>query len=118
MAVAVKDTPETASRQANRLAVGSLAGTVYVLLGIIVAFFVIPQLWTMTVSQWIAGGRGQESVVDKSLLTLVVLAIVAGAIMLGRRLVGTSPPHGLRAGIFVGVLGTVLIGLITSGIGG
>jgi preprotein translocase SecE subunit len=115
MAVAVKDTPGTASRQVNRLAVGSLAGTVYVLVGIGVAFYVIPQLWALTVSQWIAGG--QESVVDRSLLTVVVLAALAGEVLLGRRLLGANPPRGLRAGVFVGVLGTILIGLITAGIG-
>jgi preprotein translocase SecE subunit len=116
MAVAVKDTPEAASRQLNRLAIGSLAGTVYILASIAAAFYAIPQLWAMTLSRIIAGG--QKSVVDEALLMLVVLAAIAGLVALGRKLIGTNPPHGMRAGIFVGVFAVLVIGLVTRAIGG
>src|SRR5262245_48438092 len=103
MAVAVKDTSQAASSHVNRLAVGSLLGTVYVLASIVTAFYLLPQAWSMTVSQWIAGGG--ESVVDKSLLILIVFAAVVGLVVLGQKLVGANPPPGLRAGVFVGVVG-------------
>ena len=116
MAVAVKDTPEAASRQVNRLAIGSLAGTVYILASIALAFYAIPQLWAMTLSRVIAGG--QESVVDEALLLLVILAAIAGLAVLGRRLLGANPPHGIRAGIFVGIFAVLVMGLVTRAIGG
>jgi preprotein translocase SecE subunit len=116
MAVAVKDTPEAAWRHLNRLAVESLAGTVYILLSIVIALYAIPQLWAATISRAIAGD--QQSVVDKSLLVLVVLAAIAGLAVLGRRLVGPHPAHGMRAGIFVGIVGLFIIGLVTRAIGG
>jgi len=38
-------------------------------------------------------------------------------IFLGQRLVGSNPARGLRAGIFLGVVGVILLGLVTRAIG-
>jgi preprotein translocase SecE subunit len=110
MAVAVKDTPEATARHFNRLAVGSLAGTVYVL-AIVAAAYAIPKLWALTISRLIAGA--DKSFVDETLMALTVLAAVGGLIFVGQRLIGMAPARGLRAGIFVGVVGVLLIAYLT-----
>jgi preprotein translocase SecE subunit len=116
MAVAVKNTPEiTTGRALNRLAMASVAGTAYFLGSIGVSFYAIPILWGNYLSPVLV--RAVGSPVDRALMVLVVLAAIAGLIVLGRRLVGTNPPHGLRGGIFMGVVGVIVIALITRGIG-
>jgi preprotein translocase SecE subunit len=44
-----------------------------------------------------------------ALMIVVMLAAATGLVIGGRRLVGTRPPQGLRAGIFVGLLGVLLV---------
>ena len=56
--------------------------------------------------------------VDAALRLLVLLGVAAGLVFFGRRLVGPHPPQGLRAGICVGIIGVLIVGLITRGIGG
>jgi preprotein translocase SecE subunit len=114
MAVAVKDTPQAASRHLNPLAVRSLAGTAYVLVSL-AAVYAIPKVWDNTIARLLAGR--QDAFVDQSLMGLTLLAATVGLIALGRKLAGTKPPLGLRAGIFVGALGAILIGLVTRAIG-
>lgn len=116
MAVAVKTSPETAPQQPlNRLAVGSVLGTLYVL-ACLAIIYAIPLAWSEVVSPAIAGAAGVF--VDAALRLLVMLAVAAGLVLVGRRLVGPDPPLGLRAGICVGIVGVLMIGLITRGIGG
>src|SRR5207244_10383251 len=93
----------------------SLAGTLYVLGSIAAAFYVIPQLWEASIARLFAARH--ESIVDKSLLGLVIVLLVAGLIFLGQRLVGSNPARGLRGGIFFGVVGVILLGLVTRAIG-
>jgi preprotein translocase SecE subunit len=112
MALAVKDTPEAASRSLNRLAIGSLAGTAYVLACISAIFYLIPWLWNLALSS-----RIPSEGANLALLGLTVLAALVGGIALGRRLLGSSPPRGIRAGIFVGLVGFILIGFLTRAIG-
>jgi preprotein translocase SecE subunit len=109
MPVAVKNTPETASsRPLNRLAVGSLAGALYVLGGLAIVFWGVRNVWDTLAHSFVEG----------SLLLLVMLAVAAGLVVLGRWLLGSHPPHGLRAGIFFGAVGLLAIGLLTRFIGG
>jgi preprotein translocase SecE subunit len=111
MAVAVKTTPETAPQQPlNRLAVGSLVGTLYVLCCLAIIYG-IPVLWREAVGS-VAG-----VFVDAALRFLVMLGVTALAILIGRRLIGPNPPPGIRAGIAFGIVGVFVIGLITRAIG-
>jgi preprotein translocase SecE subunit len=115
MALAVKTTPETAPQQpVNRLAVGSLVGTLYVL-GCLAIIYAIPVVWGEVISPVLAGALGVF--VDAALRLLVMLGVAALLVLLGRRLIGSNPPHGIRVGICFGILGVLIIGLISRGIG-
>jgi preprotein translocase SecE subunit len=115
MAVAVKSTVETAPQQPmNRLAVGSLVGTLYVL-ACLALIYAVPILWQDTISQAVANVAGVF--VDAALRFLLMLGVAALAILIGRRLIGANPPHGIRAGIAFGIFGVLVIGLFTRGIG-
>jgi preprotein translocase SecE subunit len=115
MAVAVKTTPETAPQQPlNRLAVGSLVGTLYVL-GCLAIIYGIPVLWGEAISPVLANAAGVF--VDAALRLLLMLGVAVLLVLLGRRLIGLNPPHGIRAGIGFGIIGILLIGLFTRGIG-
>jgi preprotein translocase SecE subunit len=122
MAVAVKMSPETAPQQPlNRLAVGSVAGTIYVL-ACLAIIYAIPVLWRTlpivggeSLSQILMGTAGLF--VDAALRLLIMLGVAAVLVLFGRRLIGSNPPPGIRAGICFGVLGVVLVGLVTRGIG-
>jgi preprotein translocase SecE subunit len=110
MAVAVKNTPEVASSSRfDRLTVVSLAGVVYVLGCLGIVFKLIPMLWWRI---WPVG-TGGVSFVSGTLLGLLMLAAAVGLIVLGTRLLGSKAPVGVRAGIFVGLLGVLVILLLT-----
>jgi len=114
MPVAVKNATETFSRPAlNRLAVGSLLGTAYVLVSLALVFYVIPTPWSAIVSPALAG----VSAIDKTLLILVMLAAAAGLAYGGVRFVGPAPMHGQKAGIAVGLAMLLGIGLVTEWVG-
>jgi preprotein translocase SecE subunit len=116
MAVAVKTTPETAPQQPlNRLAVGSLVGTLYVL-GCLAIIYSIPIVWGETISPALVRTAG--IFVDGALRLLLILGAATVLVLLGRRLTGPNPPHGIRAGICFGILGVLIIGFITRGVGG
>jgi preprotein translocase SecE subunit len=105
MAVAVKNTPETASASLlDRMAIASLAGTVYALGTLGIVFYLVPSLWQTL------GWPGIVSDVVRGLLQLVVLG---GLIVFGVRLLGPRTASGVRAGIFVGLLGVLTILLLT-----
>jgi preprotein translocase SecE subunit len=106
MAVAVKNTPEIASHGLlDRLAVASLAGTVYAIGWIGIVFYLVPNLW------WRAFPR--DSAVAWSFLILIDLAVAVGLTLLGARLLGPKAPHGVRAGICAGLIGVVLVLLLS-----
>jgi preprotein translocase SecE subunit len=103
MAVAVKNAPEVGSPSPlERMQVVSLLGTLYLIACLGVVFKLIPTLW---------GTPG--SAVSGAFLTLVMLAAVVGLAILGGRLLGPNPPKGVRAGIFVGFTGVLLVLLLT-----
>jgi preprotein translocase SecE subunit len=58
------------------------------------------------------------SFVSGALLLLTMGVTAAVLIFLGTRLVGPNPPHGLRAGVFVGILGLLVTALIARWIAG
>jgi preprotein translocase SecE subunit len=110
MAVAVKNNPEVASASPfDRLPVVSLVGVVYVLGCLGIVFKLIPSVWWLI---WpvASGGTG---FVSSTLLGLVMLAAVIGLSVVGVRLLGTKAPVGVRAGIFVGLVGVLVILLLT-----
>jgi preprotein translocase SecE subunit len=116
MAVAVKDSVgTTASRALSQLALASLGGTLYLVGSLAIVFYLIPAIWERSVSGLIAGDA--VSAVDVALKILVMISAGAGLLVLGRRLAGASPIHGLRAGVALIFLGLLFITLITCGLG-
>jgi preprotein translocase SecE subunit len=108
MAVAVKNTPEVASASLlDRMAVASLAGTAYALGTLGIVFYLLPSLWDAL------GWGGPAAVTLRGLLQLAALG---GLIVFGTRLLagaGSKAAPGLRAGIFVGLVGFLLVLLLT-----
>jgi preprotein translocase SecE subunit len=121
MAVAVKNSPMIGpTRTMNPLAVGSLAGTAYVLVSLGIASYLIPFVWGWLVAPGLTSVVGPA--VNASLLILVMLAVVAGlvygGITLYRGLFASGAPLGLRAGVFTGVVGVLILALLTRWVGG
>src|SRR5579871_6808160 len=115
MAVAVKTTPQTAPQQPlNRLGFGSLVGTFYVLVCLAI-LYAIPAVWRETIGQAVVSTAG--SFVDAALRLLLMLGVAALATLVGRRLIGPNPPPGLRAGVVIGLVGVLIIGLFTRWVG-
>src|SRR5262249_4420515 len=112
MAVAVKKNRETASPGLfTQLPVSILFGVVYVLLSVAILFPLLSALWW----RWLGlGGNWQTW----GAVGLVMGLGAVGLTALGLRLLGPQPRPGLRAGIAVGVLGVVLIALVTLWLGG
>jgi preprotein translocase SecE subunit len=116
MAVATKNTPQTATRKPlDRLAVGSLAGALFVLGGLGIAFYGLNAVWTTAVTPWLA--TAINPLADAALFLVASVAALGALIVLGTRLVGPNPPAGLRAGIATTVAGILAIGLVTLGVG-
>ena len=112
MAVAVKNTPEVASAGLlDRMAVASLAGTAYVLGTLGIVFYLIPSLWAGL------GWTGNTSWIVRGLIQLAALVglINFGTHLLkpGRGSAGGGTATGTRAGIFIGIVGFLIILLLT-----
>jgi len=106
MAVAVKNTPEVSSSSLDRLPVASLVGVLYVLGSLGIVFGLLPTLW------WnVLGFR--PTFASASVLGVLMVAAALGLIVLGGRGPVVKAPHGTRAGIFVGILGFLVILLLT-----
>lgn len=110
MATAVKSTNETASPSpglANQLITASLIGSAYLLAGLAIVFFGLPQLWKALLSDWVRENLG--TFFDPFGMGLAILAASVGLLYIGQRLADKlgSPP-GLRAGVFVFVFGGLL----------
>jgi preprotein translocase SecE subunit len=113
MTVAVKHTPEVSSLGLfDRLAVSSLAGVVYVLGSIAVIVKGLPALW------WNYLGLNQQSFPAWAILIVAMLGAAVGLVYVGGKLLGPSPPRGVRAGVFFGLVGVLFIGLIVKWVGG
>jgi preprotein translocase SecE subunit len=102
----VKNTPATSSTSfLNPLAVGSLVGGWCVVAGLALILFGLPALW------WDVLGLSQD-LVTVCLLLGAMVAVAAGLLLGGARLVGPSAPHGLRAGIFMAFAGLFFLVLL------
>jgi preprotein translocase SecE subunit len=104
MAVAVKNPPGVRSSSLyNHPALISLLGVLYVLGCLGIVFGLIPRLW------WETWNRG---FVSGSLLGLLMLAVAVALLVVGAKLLGPNPPVGVRAGIFVGLVGFAIVLLL------
>jgi preprotein translocase SecE subunit len=107
MAVAVKNTPDVGPNPLDRLPVVSLVGVAYVLGSLGIVFGLLPALW------WNVLGFSRSSFAAASLLGVVMFAVAVGLAILGGRSLAVKLPHGARAGIFVGLVGVLLVLLLT-----
>jgi preprotein translocase SecE subunit len=106
MAVAVKNTPEVASASAlDRMAIASLAGTAYLLGTLGIVFYLLPSLW-----QSLGAGDTAGLLVLRGLIQLAALTVL---LVFGARLLGPKAAPGIRAGIFIGLVGFLLALLLT-----
>lgn len=109
MAVAVKNTPDVASPSLlDRMAAVSLVGTAYVLGTLALVFYLLPILWTPL------GGDGTLSTTVRDLVQLILLGTL---VLLGVRWLRARAMPGVRAGIFVGLLGLFLLLQVTRWVG-
>jgi preprotein translocase SecE subunit len=116
MAVAVKNIPETFSRHFNRLAVESWLGVLFVLASIGIIFYGLPWVWSEGVGPSLAH-IGLSGAVQTSLLILAMILATGGLVYLGVRLTAGNTAHGLAAGVFIGLVEFVIIGLFTCAMG-
>lgn len=112
MTVAVKEVMEnTARKPFDRLAVDSLLGVGYVLVGIWTVFFGLSLLW------WDVLGFS-DAPVPRALLILAMTVAAGGFVFGGVRLAKAKKLHeGFRAGIFLGLVGLLAAAGVTSAIG-
>jgi preprotein translocase SecE subunit len=112
MAVAVKNVPETTPQQSyNRLAVGSLLGTLYVVASIALIFYAIPGLWGWALGDLLIRSLG--AAVNTALLILVLVLAAGGLAVYGVRWVAAHEVPGMRAGICTGLVFLFLVGVLT-----
>lgn len=105
MAVAIKNTPEVESPSSlDRMPVVALAGTAYLLGTLGIVFYLLPSLWQTF------GWNGNASALLRGLLQLAALS---GLLIFGARLLGPKTAPGVRAGIFIGFVGFLVILLLT-----
>jgi preprotein translocase SecE subunit len=108
MAVAVKTSPETSTPRSLGLPALSLVGVIYVLGCLGIVFGAIPKLWW---SVW------PPSFSSSTCLALAMVAAATGLMVLGAKLIGPKALDGLKAGIFVGLVGFLVILLLTDWFG-
>jgi preprotein translocase SecE subunit len=105
MAVAVKNAPGTTRPSLlDRPAVVSLLGALYVLVCLGIVFKAVPWAWGKI---WTP-----PTFVGNTFMALVMLGVAAGLLVLGARLLGPRSVPGVRAGIFLGVVGLLVVLLL------
>jgi preprotein translocase SecE subunit len=106
MAVAVKNPPiAAASNPYDRMPVVSLVGAAYVIVCLVLIFGVLPYIWRSAI--------GFTSIGGDVILGLLMLAALTALAVVGARLIGPKQPAGARAGIFVALVGFVVVLLLT-----
>ncbi len=106
MAVAVKNPPlPVAANPYDRMPVVSLVGAAYVVVCLVLVFGLLPYLWRV--------GTGLTTIGGDVILGLLMLAALTTLAIVGGRLIGPKQPDGARAGIFVALVGFILILLLT-----
>lgn len=109
-AVQTNNTDHQTPSPRTGLAFASVLGALFVLAGIGVAVYLVPQLWKDSVSPAVA----QAGVfVDVTLRLVAQLAIAVAIIWLGSKLAGDNPPQGLRGGIFLVISTLITIFFLT-----
>jgi preprotein translocase SecE subunit len=104
MAVAVKNTPETSTHSLfDRVAVVSLVGVVYLLGSLAIIFAALPALW------WNGFHLDRDSFTAVALLGLAMVVVFGGLAFVGGKLLGPHPAPGAKAGIFVGLVGFLIV---------
>ncbi len=112
MALAVKNQEASPAGLADRLHVGILLGTLYVLGALGLIFKGLPTVW------WGEGFLNlARTPVTFTLMVLVGAALLAGLVYLASRLVGPTPQPGLRAGVFLGLVSVLGVLLVTRLVG-
>ena len=108
MAVAVKNTPDVDAPGAlDRQPVVSLAGAAYALGSLGVVFGLLPYVWSEVL------GIGTASFGRATLLGVCMAGALLGFALLGARLLGPRPVPGAKAGVFVCLVGALVILLLT-----
>ncbi|MHB1422462.1 MAG: preprotein translocase subunit SecE [Gemmataceae bacterium] len=105
MAVDVRNTPETTSASLlDRMTIAGLAGAAYLLGTLGIVFYLVPSLWQSL------GWEGNTALMLRGLLQL---AAFIGLLVYGAQLLGPRAAVGVRAGIFIGLVGFLLVLLLT-----
>jgi preprotein translocase SecE subunit len=108
MAVAVKNTPDVGTPSLfDRVAVASLVGVVYLLGSLAIVFGALPALW------WNGFKVPADSFTGTALLGLAMVVVFGALAFVGLRLLGPHPTPGTKAGIFVGLVGILIVVLLT-----
>jgi preprotein translocase SecE subunit len=97
MAVAVKNTPDSSTRSAlGALVPASIFGALFVLICAAVVFWGVPRVWNLGPASLLTNVPfvSVAGLIVVEVVTIVILAFV------GMALVGSTPPRGLRAGVF------------------
>lgn len=105
MATAVESgsAPQTPTQLS--LPIVSLLGAIYVVAVIAIVLYAFPIVWTNIVGTGYIG----NSFSDFGLRFTLRVAIAIGLIYSGRKLLGDSPPHGVRAGIFLILTSAIVV---------
>jgi preprotein translocase SecE subunit len=107
MALAVKNSPETASSPLlDRLPITIFGGLVYVVGSLAIVGKLLPTIWW----EWL--GR-PSTFLNWTLLGTLLVAVTAVLIYVGSQLLGPNPAHGAKAGIFSGLIAVLLVILLT-----
>jgi preprotein translocase SecE subunit len=116
MAVAVKTNPDARPRETpSSPAVLGLLGVVYVVVSLALLFKIVPDMWWTVWNNLRIGNLElvKFPVIGGSLLVIFSVLLAMTLIGLGNRLLGPSPPVGVRGGVFVGFVGLLAIVLLT-----
>jgi preprotein translocase SecE subunit len=107
MALAVKNTPETTSSSLfDRLPVAIFAGVLYVVGSLAVVGKLLPTMWW----EWL---NLPSTFLNWTLLGAILVAVTAVLVYVGAQLLGPHPAHGVKAGIFTGLMAVLLDILLT-----
>jgi preprotein translocase SecE subunit len=115
MATAVQTSSEPRTpNPRTRLALASLAGAAFVIAGVAVAAYLIPQFWEQAIAPLLVPLGGFVSV---ALRIVAQIAAVGLFIWLGSKLAGANPPHGVRGGVFLALVGLAVIFFLVRAVG-
>ena len=79
------------------LPIASLLGAVYVVAAVAGVFYAVPTIWKDSISPLFGG----FTFVNVAVRLAVQLTVAGGLIWFGRKLLGDTPPKGIRGGIFL-----------------